>query len=172
VKLVTIDIGANDLESCAGESGIDEDCVHQAFDDLAENLPKILGALRFAAGPPVPIVGMNYYNPYLATWLDPQFGPAFATGTNGILASFNELLEFIYGEYQMPVADVATAFNTDQFAPLVDVDGIPFSIPLNVAMVCGYTYLCAPGEMGGNIHPTDAGYGIITQAFLGVLPLP
>ena len=37
--------------------------------DIGANLPKILKALRLAAGPNVPIVGMNYYNPFLAAWL-------------------------------------------------------------------------------------------------------
>ena len=70
VKLVTIDIGANDLEICGNiETGIDPVCVQDAFSDVGANLPKILKALRLAAGPNVPIVGMNYYNPFLAAWL-------------------------------------------------------------------------------------------------------
>jgi lysophospholipase L1-like esterase len=167
VKLVTIDIGANDLEICAGPTGINQDCVEGAFGDVAANLPKILKALRLAAGPNVPIVGMNYYNPFLAAWLDPAFGPPFAEAANGILASFNGLLASIYGFYHVPVADVATAFDTDNFDLVSGPPSpFPFPVPQNVLNVCFLTYMCP----GGNIHATTDGYGIITQAFLAVLP--
>ena len=43
--------------------------MQEAFGNVAANLPKILAALRLAAGPHVPIVAMNYYNPFLAVWL-------------------------------------------------------------------------------------------------------
>jgi lysophospholipase L1-like esterase len=52
VAFVTIDIGANDL---LGPSGIGP---------LLTNLPIILAELGAAAGPNVPIVGMNYYDPF------------------------------------------------------------------------------------------------------------
>ena len=39
-------------------------------------------------------------------------------------------------------------------------------VPQNVLNVCGLTYMCA----FGNIHATTDGYGVITQAFLEVLP--
>jgi lysophospholipase L1-like esterase len=51
VKLVTIDIGANDLEICAGESGIDGDCVRRAFEDLEETCPRSWAP---CGGPPAP----------------------------------------------------------------------------------------------------------------------
>jgi lysophospholipase L1-like esterase len=166
VKLVTIDIGANDLEICAGPTGINPTCVEDAFGDVAANLPKILKALRLAAGPDVPIVGMNYYNPFLAAWLDPTLGPPFVEVANGILANFNGLLGSIYGFYRMPVADVATAFGTtdDQLVPAPPP--FPPMVPQNVLNICFLTYMCP----GGNIHATTDGYGVITQAFLDVLP--
>src|SRR5437667_1016007 len=54
VALVTIDIGPNDLFRGGGVPAI------------RTNLPLILGALREAAGPGVPVVGMNFYDPFLA----------------------------------------------------------------------------------------------------------
>src|SRR5438270_13427813 len=53
VALVTIDIGPNDLFRGGG------------FPAIATNLPIILAALREAAGPNVPIIGMNFYDPFL-----------------------------------------------------------------------------------------------------------
>ena len=168
VALVTIDIGANDIEPCGSLEGIDEVCVRKAFFSVAANLPPILAALRVAAGPHVPIVGMNYYNPFLAAWLIPD--PELAKESNETLAAFNGLLGAIYRFFRIPVADVATAFHSAAFEPLVPVpfppDGTPVDLPLNVATICGLTYMC----VAGNIHATTEGYAVITQAFLDVLP--
>jgi lysophospholipase L1-like esterase len=166
VKLVTIDIGANDLEICGSiETGIDPVCVQDAFSDVGANLPRILKALRLAAGPNVPIVGMNYYNPFLAAWL--AGATELAEQSNQLVAAYNGLLGSIYQVFHMPVADVATAFDTANFE-LVPAPSSTFPpmVPQNVLNVCGLTYMCALG----NIHATTDGYGVITQAFLEVLP--
>src|SRR6266511_2850270 len=69
VSLVTINIGANDLPNVSA---------------IAANLPVILDELREAAGSGEPIVGMNYYDPNLATiW----FG-------GDSLADLNEQIDF------------------------------------------------------------------------------
>ena len=167
VALVTIDIGANDIEPCGSLAGIDEACVKKAFIDVAANLPPILAALRVAAGPKVPIVGMNYYNPFLAAWLLPD--PELAKESNETLAAFNGLLGAIYRFFRIPVADVAAAFHSADFEPLVPVTfpgGAVMDLPTNVATICGLTYMC----VAGNIHATTEGYAVMTQAFLDVLP--
>ena len=169
VALVTIDIGANDIERCGSFAGIDEACVKDAFMDVAANLPPILTALRLAAGLRVPIVGMNYYNPFLAAWLlpdDPEH--LLAKESSETLAAFNGLLGAIYRFFRMPVADVAAAFHSADFEPLVPVQfpNGTVHLPLNVATICGLTYMC----LEGNIHATTDGYGVMTQAFLEVLP--
>jgi len=169
VELVTLDIGANNLEICGSlETGIDPACVQEAFSDVGADLPKILKALRLAAGPNVPIIGMNYYNPFLAAWLSPDpAGQALAVQSNGIVGAFNGLLGSIYQVFGMPVADVATAFDTANFE-LVPAPSPPFPpmVPQNVLNVCGLTYMCQLG----NIHATTDGYSVITQAFLEALP--
>lgn len=166
VKLVTIDIGANDLEICGSiETGIDPVCVQDAFSDVGANLPKILKALRLAAGPNVPIVGMNYYNPFLAAWL--AGATELSEQSNQLVAAFNGLLGSIYQVFHMPVADVATAFDTANFELVpAPSSAFPPMVPQNVLNVCALTYMCALG----NIHATTDGYGVITQAFLEVLP--
>lgn len=166
VKLVTIDIGANDIEICGSiPTGIDPACVQDAFSDVGANLPKILKALRLAAGPNVPIVGMNYYNPFLAAWL--AGATELAEQSNQLVAAFNGLLGSIYQVFDMPVADVATAFDTANFELVpAPSSAFPPMVPQNVLNVCALTYMCALG----NIHATTDGYGVITQAFLEVLP--
>jgi lysophospholipase L1-like esterase len=170
VKLVTIDIGANDIELCGSlETGIDPECVGDAFGSVGMNLPKILKALRLAAGPHVPIVGMNYYNPFLAAWLAPDHqGEGLAVQSNQIVGAYNGLLASIYQLFHMPIADVATAFDTTNFDDQA-ANPLPYGpdeIPQNVYNVCVLTYMCTHG----NIHATTDGYGIITQAFLEALP--
>ena len=67
VALVTIDIGANDLQHL-DEQGNAVFCLFeqagcdQRVATMAENLAVILAELRAAAGPDVPIIGMTYYN--------------------------------------------------------------------------------------------------------------
>jgi lysophospholipase L1-like esterase len=172
IALVTIDIGANDIEICAKGLEIDDECVKEAFIQVAAHLPPILAALRLAAGANVPIVGMNYYNPILATWLalgpgvpDDNPGQLAARESAEKLAAFNALLGAIYRFFKVPVADVATAFHSAEFTPLVPFPDFG-EVPLNVATLCGLTHMCTQF----NIHANTDGYGVIANAFLEVLP--
>jgi hypothetical protein len=108
---------------------------------------------------------MNYYNPFLAAWL--AGATELAEQSDQLVAAYNGLLGSIYQVFHMPVADVATAFDTANFE-LVPAPSPPFppTVPQNVLNVCALTYMCALG----NIHATTDGYGVITQAFLEVLP--
>ena len=87
--------------------------MQDAFSDVGANLPKIIKALRLAAGPNVPIVGMNYYNPFLAVVLLGDM--ELAQQSNDIVAAYNGLLGSIYQLFRVPVADVAAAFDTTNF---------------------------------------------------------
>jgi lysophospholipase L1-like esterase len=170
VTLVTIDIGANDVETCANLEilDIDRECLRKRFIDVATHLPVILTALRAAAGPHVPIVGMNYYNPFLAAFLAPGgVGVDLAQESNEIVASFNGLLGAIYRFFRVPVADVAAAFQTTNDDP-VFVPEFGAEIPVNVATICALTYMCP----GANIHATTEGYFVIKEAFLATGALP
>jgi lysophospholipase L1-like esterase len=149
VAFVTLDIGGNDVIHPDG-GGVDA---------IVANLPVILAALREAAGPGVPIVGMNYYNPSLAEWFA---NPASLQGDVNALVGFNDLLEAIYAAAGDPVADVETAFaSTD--TTLVD------GVPRDVARLCAWTWNCATPPHGPDIHPNDAGYAAIALAFAQVL---
>jgi lysophospholipase L1-like esterase len=150
VSFVTIDIGANDvIEARGGGTAA-----------IIANLPVILGALREAAGPGVPIVGMNYYNPSLVQWFT---NPGSLPGNIAAVVGFNNLLEGIYAAFGDPVADVESAFSTTSTTP---VGGIP----LDVLRICQWTWMCAPPPLGPNIHANTAGYGVIAQAFAAALP--
>ncbi len=144
VALVTIDIGPNDLFRGGGVPAI------------TTNLPVILAALREAAGPGVPIIGMNFYDPFLApVWFSNPAGLgteiAQAVGLNGVF-------DAIYAAAGIPVADVGTAFQTTVTTPIGGV-------PLNVLRICAWTWMCAPAPLGPDIHANAAGYHVIALAF-------
>jgi lysophospholipase L1-like esterase len=177
VALVTIDVGANDVETCVKLDllDIDDECFRKGFIQIATHLPPILAALRVAAGPHVPIVGMNYYNPVLAAFLIPDgpgvppgAGPALAAESAEKLAAVNGLLGATYRIFKMPFADVAAAFQTNDTTPVPDFGGLPN----NVVQICLLTYQCPPftGLPEPNIHPNVFGYATITGAFREVLP--
>src|SRR5262245_45445060 len=155
IAFITIDIGANDVALCILNG--DQGCLDAALAPMSTNLATILSALRTAAGPDVPIVGMNYYDPFLAFWF---FEPAAAQLSERMVLQVNSVLGSVYGPAGDPVADVETAFSTTDWT-LID------GIPLNVLQICQWTWMCATNP---DIHANDDGYGVIAQAFEQVLP--
>ena len=98
VTLITLDIGANDVLPCANvrTGRINQPCVEVALTSLARNLPYVLATLREAAGPGVPIVALNYYNPLVAAWRLGPAGHAAARASADAADRFNALLEGLY----------------------------------------------------------------------------
>lgn len=158
VALVTIDIGANNVDGCFSASGINFGCVLQGFASVQAQLPVILRQLRLAAGPKVPVVGMNYYDPFLAAYLEPG-GAAAATESVVLGDALNGLLGTIYALNGDQVANVQQAFQTNDFAPFGTS-----SIPTNVALICAWTYMCHYQD----IHPNTTGYLEVAGAFEAV----
>jgi len=172
VELVTIDMGVNDLlaEGCIVGTNVDFNCINAALYQISVNLPVILSALRDAAHPDTQIVGMNYYNSFLAFWLSGIDGQVLAVQSSLLADVLNySVLGPTYGAFGIPVADVAAAFNSGNFATMVPFP-LPFgSVPLNVAMICQFTYMCVPGPVGPNIHANPTGYSVLATAFADVL---
>lgn len=148
VRLVTIDIGGNDV---LGAGGVPQ---------IQANLPVILAQLRDAAGPGVPIVGMTYYDPFLPVVWFSSFDLAALAAEADSLVAINDVLR---GDYQAagdPVADVEGAFSS------TDTTLQPDGVPLDVERICDWTWLCEAGD----IHPNATGYGVIAQAFEAAIP--
>lgn len=176
LKLITINIGANDVLACLSAPDLFA-CLGGALPTLAGNLTVILGTLQ-AAAPGVPIVGMNYYNPLLAWVLDDANAPfpGFGAISQGLVTSLNGLLAATYAGTFGPIAPV----------PMVDVAGAfrTFDDQRNIKYVCRYTLMCErdgasyvmsdwkpePGPQP-DIHPSDIGYRRITWAFMKTLQM-
>jgi lysophospholipase L1-like esterase len=147
VSLVTIDIGGNDVIHGGGTA------------QILANLPVILADLRAAAGPRVPIIGMNYYNPFFVEWFSNP--DSLQDHIDGIVG-FDDFLGVIYAAAGDPVADVEDAFSS------TDTTLQPDGVPLDVERICQWTWTCVAGDM----HPNETGYGVIAQAFAEVLAAP
>jgi lysophospholipase L1-like esterase len=183
VALITIDIGVNDVifSGCIIETdgivtGVDVDCIlapDGPFAQVAANLPIILSTLQQAADDDIPIVALNYYNTFLASWLTGPEGQVLAE-QSALLASIlnNDVLGQTYAAFNVSVADVAGAFDSNNFTDMVPfpTPDSPFMIPQNVALICLWTYMCVPDPVGPNIHANPAGYGVIAATIEQVLP--
>jgi lysophospholipase L1-like esterase len=157
VRELTIDIGANDVDRCAAGLAIDARCVAQGLQTIAGNLFAILARIRQAGGP-VPVVGMTYYDPYLAAWLAGATGQQTARESVLVIDALNAIEATEYALFGARVADVSAAFRTNDFSqPAGDV-------PINVATICRLTFMCTVD----NIHPNSAGYQLIADTFAEV----
>jgi lysophospholipase L1-like esterase len=164
IALITIDIGANNVDGCVTGGAISQACVESGIAAAQSDLPQILGALHAAAGSHTVIAGMNLYDPFLADYLTGTPGQLAAQESVSLDASFNSLLDASFGASGMRVADVETAYSTADFADTAQLPGVG-TVPLNVARVCEWTWMCAPSPVGPNIHATTAGYQVIATAF-------
>jgi len=155
VAFVTINIGGNDVIAPDG-GGVAA---------IQANLPVILGQLREAAGPDIPIIGMSYYHPFLPDlWFGTQDMGALHAAVHAIL-SFNDLLASIYDAAGDPVADVDSAFSTTDVGD-ANGDGVPD----NVERVCALTWECTSPPHGPDRHPNTTGYSVMAHAFEQALP--
>jgi lysophospholipase L1-like esterase len=170
VALVTIDIGANDPNSCYLHGRLSKlpSCMASRLRLTVSDLRTILSALRAAGGPAVQLVGMNYYVPELAQWRHGRTGQELAVLTERLVNGYNDLLRREYAAYGAGTADVFAAFRSAEFADRVRLAGVG-RLPRSVATVCELTWECAPAPQGPNEHPDDLGYAIMATAFLLVV---
>jgi len=172
VSLITIDIGANDPDSCVRGHSADEiaagtiaRCLNSRFRTTLARLATILQRLRAAAGRKVTIIGMSYYVPELAAWLTTFTGKVIAAVSERLVAAYNGLLAGVYRRYRARVADVFGAFHSGDFSDRARLPGIG-TVPRNVATVCEWTWTCASPPRGPDEHANKIGYGVIARAFL------
>ena len=167
VLLVTITIGGDDVLGCIMRDGsIINGCPEQGLAAIGHNLPYILSELRAAAGPNVPIVATNYFDPFLAAplLLPGAQGQALAQISLAYTVALNALIENLCSNAGDRVADVARAFRITDFA---NVPG--FNVPLNAFLEVTWTWIGAPPPRGPDVHPNAAGYAVIATAFIRVI---
>lgn len=169
VQLVTIDIGANDLNKCLTLTSPPKlvACLDKVIPVTMKNLGTIVGTLR-AVAPTVRIIGMTYYDPELAGWLKgTKAAQELATDSVSLAEVFSNDMKAVYAHFGAPVANMYSAFQT---ADMKDTTTLPAfgKVPRDVGLICYYTWECAPKPEGPNEHANILGYGVIANAFLKV----
>lgn len=168
IALITIDIGGNDIEPCVGGTSVSGTCANSSLAEVSRNLPKVLSALRKAAGPKTVISGMSYYDPWVAYYLNGGQGQTAARESVTLIEDFNARLAKAFTAYDVKRATVQAVFDTTDYAKTGGV-------PLNVARVCAWTWMCVSPPVGPNMHGNPAGYRQIAGAFekvIGALAKP
>lgn len=192
VSLITLTIGANNFTRCvAGQDGDDLDlrldgaCVEEGMADLEEEVPEIADRLRRAAGPDTQIIGMTYYNPFLAALLlggdaeqterdedsdapGEMDGRELAEYATQRLTEMNEVLHSAYSAADIDVADVSEAFESTDFEVPADSDT---GLPANVQKICDLTWMCNTAQ-GPDIHTNREGAQEIAAVFARIVELP
>lgn len=162
--VITLDIGANDVQDCATTSTVDLPCVMAGLAAVGTNLPGQVAQLR-AAAPNATIILLNYYNPFLAAWLTGTDGRTLAKSSVALQRQLNGAITGAAKASNASVADVAAAFKSEDFTATETVE--PFGpLPINVAKVCGWTWMCTKGD----IHTNDTGYAVLASAVRPLLP--
>lgn len=159
VIFITIDIGANNVDGCISNGTVDQQCLVAGITAMINELPVILTGIHNAA-PTVRIHAMNYYDPFVAAWLTGPAGQVLAQQTVALGNIFNHDMDQIYYAFNARVVDVAGTFQTRNFT--IDPST---GLPLNVELICAWTYMCAPAPVGPNIHATTPGYAAIAGSF-------
>src|SRR5215472_11864999 len=158
VAFVTIDIGGNDVAPCLLSIPVDKTCVASALPIATANLDAILTALRTSGGA-VPIVGLTYYDPVLAYWLQGGAGQTAAHDSVTMVKSVNRALKKSYKKHRARVANGQQTFATTKWALAGSYANQ--IVPINVAQVCASTLMCTMND----IHANDAGHAALAGAF-------
>jgi lysophospholipase L1-like esterase len=162
IGLITVSIGGNDVTACASQAN-PISCVATAVAGMKKNVTNLATALRTAAGPKVPLIGLTYPDVILGSYVYPTH-PANASTLSlaklsvvAFKSLINPALTKAYGSAQGSLVDVTKA--TGAYVPLTKtVHSRAYgTIPAAVASVCTLTWFCAQG----NIHATTQGYTLI-----------
>jgi lysophospholipase L1-like esterase len=169
VPLITVDIGANDVDGCAdvpvSEIGT---CVSDGEAAIKHDLPIILGGLKKAAPKGTAFAAMTLYDPVLADYfsVSPE-AKTLSAASVSLTQQVNNDLTSADTSAGFKTADVAGAFDTYDTTDTVSFDGQ--MIPIDVARVCSWTWACTTPPSGPNIHANYNGYAVIAGAYEKVL---
>ena len=166
VPLVTVDIGANDVDGCGTVPASQlVSCVTNGLATINKNLPKIFAGLKKAAPNGTTFAAMTLYDPFLGDYFAPagSTDKALATESIALAKVLNGDLATADAKARFLTADVAGAFDTYDSTDTVTWESQ--QIPLNVSRLCSWTWACQTPPSGPNIHANKNGYQVIANAF-------
>jgi lysophospholipase L1-like esterase len=161
-RLITVDLGFNDLRPCMIRLTVDRICVDHALLEVRQQLAQTLVSLRTAAADPTDIIGIGHYDPYLGAYFRGPAGRRFADDSVAVIDQLNQVLASVYADHGVRMAGVEGSFDTTDTAPTT-MPGRG-TVPRGVADICLLTWECAHRPFGPNLHPNRAGYQRIASA--------
>ncbi len=170
VPLITVDIGANDVDGCTAVPASQVlTCVNDGLGTINTNVPKILAGVKKAAPKGTTFAGMTLYDPVLGGFFSPanSAGHTLAAASVPLSQGVNAALTTAFTKGGFLTADVAGAFDTYNTTDTVSWEGQ--QIPLDVAQVCSWTWACQTPPSGPNIHANKNGYQVIANAFASTI---
>jgi lysophospholipase L1-like esterase len=167
VQLITVEIGGNDVTSCAKSADAIK-CVTDAVALIDASLAPTLAKLRTAAGPDTTIVGLTYPDVILGSYLskDPAARKLAELSVVAFQQLINPTLRKRYEAINATFVDVTDA--TGAYTPLTETTTLkPYGeIPVAVAKVCELSYFCTVQD----IHATSKGYAAIADLIVDAIP--
>jgi lysophospholipase L1-like esterase len=170
VPLVTVDIGANDVDGCGSVPASQiVSCVTSGLSKINKNLPKIFAGLKKAAPKGTTFAAMTLYDPFLAYYFAPAGSTDRALASESIVLAktLNGALTAADAKAGFLTADVAEAFDTYDSTDMVTWESQ--QIPLNVSRLCSWTWACQTPPSGPNIHANKNGYQVIANTFAAAI---
>lgn len=165
--LITVVIGGNDVTRCALAKNVAA-CLTQALVVVKKNLGSFLPALRAAAGPNVPIIGLTYPDVVLGAYVNgkPAGKSLASVSVTAFKGLINPALQAQYKAIGATFVDVTAA--TGAYVPFTQTTSLPpyGTLPRSVAEVCQLTYYCQLQD----IHPRTPGYTLIAGLVAKALP--
>lgn len=170
-RLVTIEIGDNDVERCISEDQMDAQCIAGGMAAISRNLPVIARRIVAAAGPHTQVVGIVDYDQFLAYWLDGSAGQRAARRSLRVIDAMNARMKAIYEDAGVTLADGGGRFAIDDMTSQRDLPGYG-TVPLGVYRTCQWTWACSGPALVSDDHANAAGYRQLARAVLDTLDAP
>jgi lysophospholipase L1-like esterase len=175
VKLITVDIGTNDVDDCLTGAVVIRGlaattaCIDQGARSIRANAPKLVDTLKTAVAPGTALVAGTIYDSFLAARLatgaqDGTVATRVADASPALIGQVNAEIEAADAGAGFKTANVAGAFDTD-VTTAIRSRTLGGSYPEDVVALCENTWACAKAPRGPNIHPDTAGYRTIAQAY-------
>jgi GDSL-like Lipase/Acylhydrolase family len=164
IALITISIGGNDVLPCMSQTNAGL-CFENGLPKMKAHISMIVAGLRAAAGPHVPIVGMNLYDPLLGDWLAPGPGRSLTVAAVAGVGLLDRTMGQAYRAEADPVADIQGAFRSTDLTHFVR--SAWGRVPVAVANACTLLDIdCHRGSIVGyGDDPNQAGAVVVARAF-------
>lgn len=166
--LISVDLGFNDVRPCLAHPSLEQTCVNHGLANVSHNLPLILTVLRHHIDSKVTMVGFLYDDPFLSHYLQGPSGRRDASQTLRAITHLNTILSSIYSRFHIRTTNQPSSFSMASTRMVSLRDGR--RVPLNVAKVCDYTWMCRTPPWGPDDHPDNEGYLVIARSIVANAP--